>query len=99
MAALKRDDCRPALVRLDIDEERRGAKRSEPVERVEEPRASRVCRRESEDGKSWADDPRRPMQHLGRREGFGVDGGRFLELERGLGGDGERGAPPDHEQG
>src|ERR1700733_15790294 len=99
MPAVKRDQGRPAWVRLDVDEERRGAEGGETVERVEESRTCGVRGREGEDRESGLDDPRGAMQHLGGREGLGVDGGRFLELEGRLGGDGESRAPPDNEQG
>jgi hypothetical protein len=54
VAAVKRDHCRPALVRLDVDDERRRAERGEAVERVKEPRTSGVGGREGEDWKSRA---------------------------------------------
>jgi hypothetical protein len=65
MAAVRCDQGRPALVRCDIDEERRRAEGGETVERVEEPRTRGVGGREGEDRKSWANDPRGAMQHFG----------------------------------
>ncbi len=98
VAAVKRNECLPTPVGLGVDNKRRGAERGETLERIKEPRASRVRGREGENGKSRLDDPGRPMQHFGGRKGFGVDCRGFLELERGLGGDGMRGAPSDDEQ-
>ena len=55
VAAVKRDHCRPAFVRLDVDDQRRRAERSEAIKRVEESRTRGVRGREGEDWKSWAE--------------------------------------------